>query len=519
MKAVSIFNHVLGPVMRGPSSSHTAGAFHLSQMALSLLGERPVSAVFSFDSDGSYAATYEQQGADRAFAMGLLDIPLTDDRFFDALALAAEQGLQVDFRVTKLENADHPNVVDIELCGTDGASLKLRGQSTGGGAVEIIEIEGWPVLITGEACDVLVEIDAGHEGAVAMALDDDLQSELEVIPLGHLMLLHAQRGSELPAGEVDRLMAIPGVHGVRKVRPVYFVHTGEPTFTSAADVVALAEATGKSLGRIGLEYEAALLGLSTDEVLDEMVRRYEIMVRSAEEGLKPSPPPMQLLGPSAGAIFNADSQGELPGGGIHLRAAARAMAIMHINGAMGVVCAAPTGGAAGTLPGVIVTCAQEKGLDARGAAMALLAAGVVGVIMATRATFAAEVAGCQVEIGAAGAMAGAAVVDIAGGTVAQAMNAAAISFQNSMGSVCDLVQGAVEIPCHTRNAAAAAGAFVCADLVMGGYANPVNLDETIDAVYESGKMLPAELRCTSLGGLAVTPSALAMKRIGEDSTQ
>jgi L-serine dehydratase len=76
-----------------------------------------------------------------------------------------------------------------------------------------------------------------------------------------------------------------------------------------------------------------------------------------------------------------------------------------------------------------------------------------------------------------------------------------------MGSVCDLVQGMCEIPCHTRNAVAAAGAFVCADLVLGGYENPVPLDETIDAVFESGKMLPPELRCTARGGLALAPSA------------
>jgi len=485
-------------------------------MAMSLLGDRPVRAVFSFDNDGSYAATYAQQGADRAFAMGLLDVPLTDERFFNALGLAAGQGLQVEFRTTKLENADHPNTVDIELYGAYGGSLKLRGRSIGGGAVEITRVDQWEVRITGHAYDVLVEVHAHHEAAVAMALDDDLISELEVIPHEERLLLHAKRGSELSEQECNRLLAIDGVMGVRRVRPVYFVHTGQPTFSSAAEAATLAEDTGKSLGQLGLEYEAALLGLSADEVLAEMVGRYEIMARSARQGLEASPPPMQLLTPSAGAIFSADAEGKLPGGGIHLRAAARAMAIMHINGAMGVVCAAPTGGAAGTLPGVIVTCAEEKGLDDEGAAMALLAAGAIGVIVATRATFAAEVAGCQVEIGAAGAMAAAAVVDIAGGTVAQAMHAAAISFQNTMGSVCDLVQGTVEIPCHTRNAASAAGAFVCADLVMGGYANPINLDETIDAVYASGKMLPAELRCTSLGGLAVTPSALAMKRIDEN---
>jgi L-serine dehydratase len=81
-----------------------------------------------------------------------------------------------------------------------------------------------------------------------------------------------------------------------------------------------------------------------------------------------------------------------------------------------------------------------------------------------------------------------------------------------MGSVCDLVQGMVEIPCHTRNAAAAASAFVCADLVLGGYHNPIGLDETVDAVYDVGRMMPAELRCTARGGLAVTPSAVALKR-------
>jgi L-serine dehydratase len=104
-------------------------------------------------------------------------------------------------------------------------------------------------------------------------------------------------------------------------------------------------------------------------------------------------------------------------------------------------------------------------------------------------------------------MAAAAVVEAAGGTARKAVDAAAISFQNTMGSVCDLVQGMCEIPCHTRNAAAAAGAFVCADLVMGGYENPIPLDETIDAVFASGKMLPVELRCTARGGLAAAPSA------------
>jgi L-serine dehydratase len=163
------------------------------------------------------------------------------------------------------------------------------------------------------------------------------------------------------------------------------------------------------------------------------------------------------------------------------------------------------------IPGVLVSLEQDNRIGHDTAVRALFAASAIGLVVANRATFAAEVAGCQVEIGAAGAMAAAAVVETAGGTAAQACDAAAIAFQNTMGSVCDLVQGTVEIPCHTRNAAAAASAFVCADLVMGGYRNPIGLDETVDAVYDVGRMMPAELRCTSRGGLAVAPSALAIR--------
>ena len=109
-------------------------------------------------------------------------------------------------------------------------------------------------------------------------------------------------------------------------------------------------------------------------------------------------------------------------------------------------------------------------------------------------------------------MGAAAVVEMAGGSAAQCCDAAAVMFQNAMGLVCDLVQATVEIPCHTRNASFASQAFICADLVLGGYHNPVGIDGTVEAVCATGRMMPCELRCTSLGGMAVTEEALAMKK-------
>ena len=276
--------------------------------------------------------------------------------------------------------------------------------------------------------------------------------------------------------------------------------------------MALTKKRGWSLGQVALDYEAQLLGLSREAALTEMIRRFEIMKECVAVGLEEEKNHMQLLEPTAGKISTAEAEKKLAIGGLHTRAAFRAMAAMHQNNSMGVVCAAPTGGSAGVLPGVVSTLVEEKNLSMKEAAMSLFAAAAIGLILARRATFAAEVAGCQVEIGAAGAMAAAAVVEVAGGSAADAADAAAIAFQNTMGSVCDLVQGMCEIPCHTRNAVAASSAFVCADLILGGYVNPIPLDETIDAVYSVGKMLPPELRCTALGGLAVTPSALSLKK-------
>jgi L-serine dehydratase len=459
MEFVSILNDVLGPVMRGPSSSHTAGSYHIARLVRSLLGDEPAAAVFTFDPDGSYAATYRQQGVDLALAAGLLGWPLTDVRFARALALAPREGLDIRFRVARLEGADHPNTVRAKLLSKGGKRLAFTAKSVGGGMIALTEIDGRPVFLDGKSAVTL------RTGGAT-----------------------------------------------RTAPPLFFVREGDPLFLTGAEMVRLAGRRRASLGRIALAYESRLLGLSETEVLAEIARRYGIMRDSVRAGLAGRGLGLKLLAPSAGKIYRAEGRKRLAAGGLHARAAARAMAALHVSNSGGVVCAAPTGGSAGVLPGVMVTLVEERKLSRDEISLALLAAGAVGLLVARRATFAAEVAGCQVEIGVAGAMAAAAVVEAAGGTAAQAADAAAIALQNTMGSVCDLVQGVVEIPCHTRNAVAASSAFVCADLAMGGYLNLIPLDETIDAVLAVGRMLPPELRVTSRGGLAITPSALKLNR-------
>jgi L-serine dehydratase len=509
---VSILNDVLGPVMRGPSSSHTAGSYHIATIVKGLLGAAPVAAEFAFDPAGSYAQVYWQQGVDRAFATALMGWDLTDDRFAVSLDLATAAGLDIRFDVRPLVRPDHPNTVEIRLRAADGRELSATARSIGGGAVEILEVEGWQVHLTGYTWEALIETaPAAAENVVAIiSADGQLAANPGRTVRGDRILIDATRFGPLDAAAKRALHELGADATVREAPPIAFVKRGRQLFVSAAEMLALAQERGWTLGRAALAYEAELLGLSEQDVMNEVARRFDIMQAAVHLGLDPGAPALQLLAPSAHAIYGADAAGLLPLGGLHTRAAARAMAVMHVNGAMGVVCAAPTGGSAGAVPGVVVTLVEERGLSRDAAALALLAASAIGVILAARATFAAEVAGCQVEIGAAGAMGAAAVVEAAGGSAVHAADAAAIAFQNSMGSVCDLVGGMVEIPCHTRNAVAASSAFVCADLVVGGYVNPIPLDETIDAVYAVGRMMPTELLCTSKGGLATTPSALKL---------
>ncbi len=513
MKPISILNDVLGPVMRGPSSSHTAGSFHIGKLARALLGDEPEWAEFLFDPSGSFAEVYRQQGSDLGFAAGMMGWPITDERFPQALDLTAAQEIEINFVVTELSHADHPNTVEIRMIARNGKKLHAVARSIGGGAVEFTRLGAWPILLTGDAHEVLVVAEKSVESLARDLLTRDGAVEPMCQTRGDQVLLHAQRRLPLDAAIQAQIEELPDAHIAWMAPPIFFVQRGEPLFSSAAEMIALAEKRGCSLGQIALAYESMLLGLPESEVLAELARRFEVMQAAVHRGLENDSLPMQLLQPSAGQVYRAEAEGRVAIGGIHTRAAARAMAVMHVSGAMGVVCAAPTAGSAGTLPGVAVTLAEEQGLSQEQIALALLAASAVGLVVGTRATFAAEVAGCQVEIGASGAMAAAAVVEAAGGSARQAADAAAIAFQNTMGSVCDLVQGIVEIPCHTRNAAAAAGAFVCADLILGGYINPIPLDETVDAVYAVGQMLPRELRCTALGGLALAPSALTLPRL------
>ena len=175
------------------------------------------------------------------------------------------------------------------------------------------------------------------------------------------------------------------------------------------------------------------------------------------------------------------------------------------------IVAAPTAGACGVLPAVLVPLYQAGKATEEEILKALYTASGIGAVISFRACIAGAAGGCQAEIGSASAMAAGALASLRGGDCRQIGHAAAMALKNLMGLVCDPVAGLVEVPCVKRNVVGAVNAVSCADMALAGIESRIPVDEVIDCMGEVGTRMPMELRETALGGLAATPTGKAIK--------
>ena len=213
-----------------------------------------------------------------------------------------------------------------------------------------------------------------------------------------------------------------------------------------------------------------------------------------------------LTGGNAYKLMEAVQQGRTAGGSLIGRMAARALAVAECNAAMGRIVAAPTAGACGILPALLLTLQEEYGYTDDQLVDALYVAGAFGLVIAHRASISGAQGGCQAECGSAAGMAAAAIVHLKGGTDSQAADACSFALMNLMGLVCDPVKGLVEVPCVFRNVGAISVALTAADMALSGIVCPIPCDEVIDAMRQVGDALPSTLRETGEGGCAACPS-------------
>lgn len=284
-------------------------------------------------------------------------------------------------------------------------------------------------------------------------------------------------------------------------------------YESVLEAVEDAEAQGLSLGELAIRTEVED-GLRTrEEVEAGLQRALDVMRGAVERGLKGDLHSVSgLVGGDAARL--AAGHGPLAGTPF-VDALAAALAVQEVNAAMGVIVAAPTAGGAGVLPGTLLGLAKHQGSSDDELVRALATAGLVGAVVAVRASLSGAEGGCQAETGAAAGMAAAAGVELLGGTPRQAMQAVSITMQGTLGLVCDPLGGLVEVPCVYRNATGAAMALAGIEMALADVGFPIPVDEVIDTMGKIGREMDVRYRETAGGGLAATPTGrrLAKERL------
>jgi L-serine dehydratase len=509
----SIFNDVIGPVMRGPSSSHCAAAIRIGRLARDLMDGQVDDVLVEFDRNGSLPATHDTQGSDMGLFGGLLGWDAADERLPGAPKALRDTGTRI--RIETVDAADpHPNTYRLTLQNARERH-SLIAISTGGGMIEVIAVDGITVSLFGDCFETLLWV--GSEGHSLVERLGDLISADEIV-------LHESAGGQLvevkAAGFVSddviaELRAIADIVAVKRLAPVLPVLSRKDTsvpFTTCEEMLRHDAGRNTPLWQLAVAYEMARGNLTAAEVLDKMVEIVRILRRSIQQGIAGTHYDDRVLGHQCGRFNDLMSAGRLLDGGALNRIILYVTALMEVKSSMGIIVAAPTAGACAALPGAVIALAEEMGLGEEAMAKSLLASGLIGVFIATRWTFAAEVGGCQAEGGSAACMAAAALVTLAGGTLAQSVAAASMAFQSMIGLICDPVAIRVEVPCLGKNVMAASNALSCANMALAGYDPVIPLDEVIETAKRVGGQMPRELRCTALGGLSITPTAKVIEQ-------
>ncbi len=511
-----IFNDVFGPVMQPGSSSHTAAPCRLGRLAGDLLAEKVASVRILLDSEGSFAGTFGVMSEGRAMVAGALGMTADDPRMFEAYELAAAAGMSFAFEFTMLAESSHPSTMKFELVGVNGRMATMVGISTGGGMVETVTVDGFPLQVIGDDFVVLLfdpqqSATSSHLKRLASLLPELVSTTtLTMADKGalHVFVLAAEPDPEI----AQRLAEIlPGARLalLRPVVPVLRRADRKPqlfdTMTRWREVAAQ---RGLSFWETAVQYEIDASGWPRERVLETMTELAGLMHRQThapyDEGLSAPSSPFRPDFPAAWTR-HTESGGAVSEGivGETIKLAYGAGAgIPGVKTVPG-----PMGSGGGYLYAALSAVRDARDLSDADLLRGLFVAAGVGVIAFSRTEPTGERIGCSGEAGICGAMAAAAIVEMVGGTPEQAENAASLSLQAFTGLPCDPIPGGLCQPCRSRIMAATCTAHVFADLALAGHDAVLPLHEAIDVADAVGRNLPPELLCTSRGGACDTPAA------------
>lgn len=487
--------------MRGPSSSHCAASVRIGRLALDLMKGSIETVLIEFDPNGSLATTHDGQGSDMGLFGGLLGWDAADDRLVNSKKAIKDAGIKVKIAIRDIQ-ASHPNTYKLTLSNASEQHV-LMANSTGGGMIELTSVDGITFKSYGDYYETLIQT-SSDPSPILKALGEGWD---EVNIHGDKTSLIQVRGQQFVEASVLDDLEIDNVFRLRPVLPVSSRKNMTVPFLSCDEMLSHSGNVSRSLAELAIDYESERGGLDRDTVLQKMIDIVKLLQRSVTQGVAGTQFEDRILHFQCGKFKEEMDSGRLLDAGMLNRMVLYVTALMEVKSSMGIIVAAPTAGSCGALPGACLAAGEVMGWNDETMARGMLAAGLIGIFVTARSSFAAEVTGCQGETGVGAAMAAAALVDMNGGTVSQALAAASMALQNTLGLVCDPVANRVEVPCLGRNISAAANALTSANVALADFAEVIPLDEVIETHNTIGRSLPRELRCTCLGGLSTTKSA------------
>ena len=507
------FNDVFGPVMQPGSSSHTAAPCRLGYLARSLLGEAPAKVRVLLDREGSFAGTFGIMNEDNAMLSGAMGFLPDDPRLFEAANLAHAAGIDYAFEFGELTESSHANAMKFCLTGASGKTVTLVGDSTGGGMVETRVVNGYPLRVRGDSYVLLVFAPAA---AVLTAQLDQIRAALEpVLEAGQSRVdghgtMHWFKtatapdmgliGARWPGTEMALLEPILPVITRETRRPQLF-----STMTRWREITA---ERGQALWETAVQYEMDASGWTRAEVIDYMRQIARHLHRQTHAAYEAG-----VVVPETPFKLNWAGQWDR-----HARSPRRLTDDLTANtlkwahgagaGIPGVeTVAGPMGSGGGYIYAALFAVKEARGFTDDDLLRGLFVAAGIGAIAYTRTEPTGEVIGCTGECGLCGAMAAAAIAEMAGATPGEVENAASLSLQASIGMPCDPIPGGLSQPCRSRILSAICTANVFADVALSGRDAVLPLHEVIDVADAVGRGLSPDLLCTSRGGFCTTPTA------------
>jgi L-serine dehydratase len=478
-------------------------------MARDLMGGDLQEVLIEFDPAGSLATTHQTQGSDMGLFGGLLGWEADDERLIGYAKAIKDAGIKVNIEINEL-HVKHENTYKLSLRNSK-ESYEMVAISTGGGMIEIVEINGVKFSMMGDYYETLVFTSEEDAGEIRTYLNEKfIADEVSIGRNESTTIIEVKSQAFIDQKilhDLHKQFAITAIKELNPVLPILSRKGIEIPFKTCDEMLIFNENRKLDLWELAVEYEKSRGDISAQEVFNKMRDICRTMQKSILKGIEGTDYQDRILGYQSGEFKEKMDNQMLLKTGILNRMILNITAMMEVKSSMGVIVAAPTAGACATLPGALIGAANMMDMNEDELTKAMLAASIIGIFIAIHSTFSAELGGCQSETGSAAGMAAAGLVYLGKGNLQQAINAVSMTLQNSFGLICDPVGNRVEVPCLGKNVMGASNALSSANMALANFDAVVPLDEVIKAMDEVAKTIPRELRCTALGGLSITKTS------------